>query len=250
MDQSISLDDGLTEGRLHKMNPLTQRKMFLKISLWSTVGLGFLMLIANKVLYSSIERFENGDFQAFEEVQTYAYLTAGISIIFALAFILTAIAIPVWFYRAHDNLKILKKKLNFTSGWAAGWFFVPFANLVYPAKVMKEIHNGTKVAYDTVNRKLRLMPMAGIVLLWWTTYIFSGIFTRISNSMVDEDLLGGHGNNYSLSLILLLISLLLNLISAISLNKLVNEITEKQEELRKGDKEFIPIAQRELASQK
>lgn len=113
---------------------------------------------------------------------------------------------------------------------------------------MKEIHNGTKVAHNTKNRKLSLMPIAGIVTLWWAAYIISGIFARVSSGMVDDNKVGSYGNNYSLSLIMLFVSLILTLISAIALNKLVNEITQKQEELRKGDKEFIPISQRELAS--
>ena len=250
MNQSISLDDGLTEGTTHQMKPLNQRKMFVKITLWSTVGLGFLLLIINKVFYSNIERFENGNISAADSIQTYALLVVGVSLLFTLSFILSAIAIPMWFYRAHDNLKILKKKLNFTSGWAAGWFFVPFANLIYPAKVMKEIHNGTKVAYDTKNRKLSLMPIAGIVPLWWATYIVSGLFSRISTNLVDENKVGfgSNANDYSLSLIMFLISMMLTLISAVALNKLINEITLKQEELRTGEKEFIPIADRELAS--
>lgn len=249
MDHSISLDDGVTEGSLHKMKPLNQRTLFLKITIWATVGLGFVQLIANKVFYSSIEKYENGDFSAVESIESNAFFVVGIAILFSLSFILAAIAVPVWFYRAHDNLKILKKKLSFTSGWAAGWFFIPFANLVYPAKVMKEIHNGTKVAHDTKNRKLSLMPIAGTVTLWWATYIISGIFARISTSMVDDDKVGSYGNNYSLSLIMFLVSLILTLISALALNKLVNEISQKQEELRTGEKEFVPISQRELDSQ-
>jgi len=248
MDHSISLDDGLTENKLHEMKPLSQRRLFLKVTLWATVGLGFVQLIANKFLYSSIERYENGDFSAVESLQSNSFFVIGVAIFFSLAFILAAIAVPMWFYRAHDNLKILKKRLNFTSGWAAGWFFVPFANLVYPAKVMKEIHNGTKVAYETKNRKLSLMPISSMVVLWWAAYIIAGIFSQISSKMVDEQKIGASGNNYSLALILLFVSLFLTLISAVALNKLVNEITEKQEELRKGEKEFIPISERELTS--
>lgn len=248
MDHSISLDDGLTQGKLHQMKPLNQRKLFLKITLWSTVTLGFLLLIVTKVFYSSIEKYESGNIAAAEGIETYAFIVVGVSLLFSLAFILAAIAIPMWFYRAHDNLKILKKKLSFTPGWAAGWFFVPFANLVYPAKVMKEIHNGTKVAHDTKNRKLSQMSISGIVTLWWATYIISGIFSRISANMIDENKIGNYGNNYSLSLIMFLVSVMLSLVSAVALNKLVNEITNKQEDLRTGEKEFIPIAERELAS--
>ena len=249
MDNSLSLDDGLTEGKLHQMKPLNQRKLFLKITLWSTVGLAFLLLMISKVFYSSIEKYENGNLAAAEGIETYAFIVVGISILYGLAFILAAIAIPMWFYRAHDNLKILKKKLNFTSGWAAGWFFVPFANLIYPAKVMKEIHNGTKVAYDSKNRKLALMPISAMVTLWWAMYVISGIFSRISTNMIDDNKVGVYGNNYSLSLIMFLVAVMLSLVSAIALNKLVNEITQKQEDLRTGEKEFIPIAERELAPQ-
>jgi hypothetical protein len=66
--------------------------------------------------------------------------------------------------------------------------------------------------------------------------------------MIEENKIGIDGNNYSLSLIMFLVSVMLSLVSAVALNKLVNEITKKQEELRTGEKGFIPISERELAS--
>jgi hypothetical protein len=45
-----------------------------------------------------------------------------------------------WVYRANGNLRALSgMTLDFTPGWAVGWFFVPFANLVVPYRVVREL---------------------------------------------------------------------------------------------------------------
>ena len=46
----------------------------------------------------------------------------------------------VWIRRANINADALvRSRMEFTPGWAVGWFFVPFANLFKPYQVMAEI---------------------------------------------------------------------------------------------------------------
>ena len=55
-------------------------------------------------------------------------------------YLVTAIVFGVWIVRAHKNLRALKiERLSYTPGWALGWFFVPFLNLVRPFQAMTEL---------------------------------------------------------------------------------------------------------------
>lgn len=46
----------------------------------------------------------------------------------------------IWEYRAFNNLSVLRaRNLEFSPGWAVGWWFVPFANLVKPFQVVREL---------------------------------------------------------------------------------------------------------------
>lgn len=53
-------------------------------------------------------------------------------------------------------------------GWAVGWWFIPFANLVMPYVAMREVDRRTSV--DGAPRRDRSM-----VGWWWTTYLASTV---------------------------------------------------------------------------
>lgn len=54
-------------------------------------------------------------------------------------FIATAIFFLIWLYRVYGNLRSLgASTVEYTPGWAVGWFFVPLANLVIPYKIVHE----------------------------------------------------------------------------------------------------------------
>lgn len=51
-----------------------------------------------------------------------------------------AIAVPVWMHRAFRNLPALGERgMVWSPGWAAGGWFVPFANLVIPYLCLREL---------------------------------------------------------------------------------------------------------------
>lgn len=244
MSELESLDSGLLKETTVKIKNIDGRRKFLLITVWATSIFGLLNYWSEYSFFSTIKAFEEGDWTAGENIDQIAAWYGISSLLLILLFILAAIAVPMWFYRAHENLNILKKKLKYTSGWAAGWFFVPFANLYHPFHVMKEIHNGTRIAYGDENRKLINLSASGLIYGWWIIYLFSGFFSNISARMIDEDSIGSYGNNYDTSLLLSLIATVFLIFSAFFLTKLVQEVTNKQEGLRKGEKEFIPISER------
>lgn len=85
------------------------------------------------------------------------------------------IMIGRWIYRAAWNLRHLgAKRLEYTPGWAVGWYFVPFANLVMPLRAMREIwlasHEPTRWRDASV----------GTLTIWWTLWLATNIGGNIN----------------------------------------------------------------------
>jgi len=54
-----------------------------------------------------------------------------------------AIAVPMWMYRAYRNLPALGEQgMTWSPGWAAGGWFVPFANFVIPYLCLRDLWRG------------------------------------------------------------------------------------------------------------
>ncbi len=80
------------------------------------------------------------------ELEHGASVPAGLGIIGIAAFLeiplrlATIVLFLIWIYRAFGNLSVLKaRNLEFSPGWAVGWWFIPFANLVKPFQVVGEL---------------------------------------------------------------------------------------------------------------
>ncbi len=92
-----------------------------------------------------------------------------------------------WIYRSAANAKALDPMLaTFTPGWAVGWYFVPFANLVRPLESMKQMFFIAESVVDPTAEDAR-QP---ILSWWWGLYIFSGVATYAVTQLfvASEDL--------------------------------------------------------------
>ena len=78
----------------------------------------------------------------------------------ALLFLISAVFVGMWIYRAHANLRDANVEgTTITPGWAVGWFFVPFASLFKPFEAMRELWN----ASDGTDSRLAPDQMK----IWW-----------------------------------------------------------------------------------
>jgi hypothetical protein len=100
------------------------------------------------------------------------------------------IAFLLWLYRAAGNLAALgnpKTRIEYTPGWAVGWFFIPFANLVMPYKAVSEIwvkseppvREGDGFAFSP-------RPSTSLVLAWWLTWLASNFISRFVSRFFDK----------------------------------------------------------------
>lgn len=87
------------------------------------------------------------------------------------------VLVIIWFYRARKNLDAFPGAgPTMAAGWAIGGWFVPFANLVIPCRVMANI------ARDSL-WKISTPPLVGI---WWAGWLLYGIGGRYVSASDTE----------------------------------------------------------------
>ena len=152
-------------------------------------------------------------------------------------YILTVVLFLMWVYRSYRNLSPLKaRNLEFSPGWAVGWWFVPLANFVKPFQIIRELWNESDPDFD---EDLGYMPSSldtpETVGFWWAAFLISGFAFRISDRMVEND---GSVNKYFP--VAFLVASIINAAAAILAILIVKTITERQEErFRKIDQKKL-----------
>lgn len=128
-----------------------------------------------------------------EPMSDQAMLIAVAGFGFALAvmmvFFTTVIVHCVWTNRMNKNARALgARDMEYTPGWAVGWFFVPIANLFKPFSATNEIYRASEPGPDGVGWKEE--PTPGILSFWWACWIIGNILERVSDRLIDEEPIG------------------------------------------------------------
>lgn len=98
-----------------------------------------------------------------EQSRSNALITLGVTFLTVVFFI-------KWIVRAQKNVRSFgATDLEISPGWAAGWFFVPFANLVKPFQAMRDMWKASRDPEDW-----RGVPTGWILSLWWGTWLLAG----------------------------------------------------------------------------
>lgn len=110
----------------------------------------------------------------------------------AALLIVTSIVFLFWLHRAAERTRELGAQgLRFSPGWAVGYYFIPFFNLVRPYQAMKEIWQASDPAAGigtdehgraVVTNGLAWHASGGSSLLraWWGLFLVSGFVDRMS----------------------------------------------------------------------
>jgi hypothetical protein len=181
-----------------------------------SIALGFLYILQiNKLIAAGPFGVDVGPVQTLED------LISLFSIFQLVVFIGTGVVFLTWIYSAYANLETLGSDgLHYSPGWAVGYFFIPFLNLVRPLQVVQEIWRASDPEENRTNSAL-----AGF---WWACWILSGILGYISFQMVRHP-----QNTLELirsSNILYIVSTLLSIIGGILVIFLIKGIMSRQRE--------------------
>lgn len=94
--------------------------------------------------------------------------------------IMCVVAVGMWTYRASANAHAISNEMTISPGWAVGWYFVPFMNLVRPYQGMREIWLASHFRGNWHGE-----PAPGLLGWWWglwlVTNILGNIVFRLSN---------------------------------------------------------------------
>ena len=102
------------------------------------------------------------------------------------ASITTAVIFCMWMYRANRNARTLGAEgLTFTPGWCAGWWFIPFANLVQPFRAMKEIYQASEP--EAGPRDWQFATVPAILGVWWGFWLTSNVVSQIEFRLSMQD---------------------------------------------------------------
>lgn len=161
----------------------------------SYLAIGFLCSLlfcfALNVILSFAQMFfseKTIDLATGENVSIPYVLIGLVTLLHVPLFIAAVVFFLIWEHRAFKNLAALEaRNLEFSPGWAVGWWFVPFANLVKPYQAMKELWNESDPDFDPELGFLSSSSSAPpIIVWWWALFIISNISMQISSKMSDS----------------------------------------------------------------
>lgn len=94
----------------------------------------------------------------------------------------SAVTFCMWMYQANVTARNLGAQgMQFTAGWAVGWFFVPIMNLFRPYLAAQEIW---KASDPDVPRDKpfdwRASRSSALIGMWWGAWIFTNVLSQIS----------------------------------------------------------------------
>lgn len=164
---------------------------------------------------------------AGEQAPVAFVLIGLVSILHALLYIPTIVFFLVWLHRAYKNLSALRASyLEYTPGWAVGWWFIPFANLVKPYQVMTELWSASDPDFDAEAQFVsNTIGSPAFIGLWWALFIVSNISLRISDNMSDGDM-SAVGGAFA---VVFIIANVIRGIDAFLAIKIVRDITAREE---------------------
>lgn len=143
--------------------------------------------------FDLIRKAETGTLSPLEAAE-FDEGTQALAGAYVLAFVGTAIAFLAWLSRTVDNVPPLSHSLPaVTPRWAIGWWFIPFANLVKPYQIVKDVH-----------RRLATETQSGgseIILVWWLVWLGGSLVGTVLARLPEPLTLDELGGWFTVSLI-------------------------------------------------
>ena len=99
---------------------------------------------------------------------------------YTAVFVVSIVLVAMWIHRAHANLREAGVDgLEFTPGWAVGWFFVTIANLFKPFQAMRELWTASHGEADRFGGEA---PTE--VKLWWGAWLVGNIASTVGTRII------------------------------------------------------------------
>ena len=101
------------------------------------------------------------------------------ALVYLFVYIATFIVFAMFTHRSCHNAHALGARgMEFTPGWAVGWYFIPFLNLFKPYQAVQEMYQALDPEAGSDDWRL-LGSVPGFVGWWWAAWIVSNILGGI-----------------------------------------------------------------------
>lgn len=156
------------------------------------------------------------------------FMLIGVGYLFVTpTYIASVVLFLVWLYRAHKNLGSMKPAhLEYSPGWAVGWWFIPFANLVKPFQVVREVwwESDPEIPDEHLFLSASLHSAPTYMGLWWAFWLGSNILSNIASRVFDPE----RPETTSTTGFFFSIASLATIIAAVLAIRLVSDISSRQ----------------------
>jgi hypothetical protein len=168
--------------------------IWVYITLGVTIIASIVYLAGAAMQVSALRALQDPDsdasfFELLEDVETADDVVVGGTVFQGLATAVCAGMFIWWLRRATCNVPALGAAgQQFSPGWAIGWWFIPFANLVQPLRVVNQawrasdtgaIRSGDAYAWKSA-------AVGGIVIAWWLAWVGTSVAGGILNNVYDQ----------------------------------------------------------------
>lgn len=141
--------------------------------LYAQILVAVISMFSGYMEYQLLSDFENGVYSSQERAMAAGEASDQrqqlIALVYLAIFILSAIVILKWIYRAGHNARAIGAEgMKISPGWAVGWYFIPIATLWKPYQAMKEIWQASHSPTDWEKR-----DSGPFLAIWWVLWIVS-----------------------------------------------------------------------------
>lgn len=144
-------------------------------------------------------------------------------------YVFSVVTFLMWLYRCYVNLPALRSdNMEFSPGWAVGWWFIPFANLVKPFQAVRTVWSESDPDFDP-NFGFLSRTQAGApayMAIWWAAWLLSNFAANIAGNIFDPD----RPSTFEISSWAFIVSGILTGFAALMAIKVIFEITNRQEQ--------------------
>ena len=184
--------------------------------LWAGIAVDLLMIVSGLMQYDLLgDPVRLAQTELAEANDRRELLVGGL---YVLVYIATVICFGRWIVRAHRAVRTLGAGgMTISPGWAVGYFFIPFVNLVRPYTAMKELWQASGSPRTWASELV-----SSLLPIWWALWILSNLLGNISMRWSPEDLEG-----YRALTVFNVASSVLSVVLALVALKLVKTISER-----------------------
>jgi len=165
---------------METLRPNGQRAKIAVIMIWIVLATEIFSVLSGYMQYDLLQGVANGTEISMEKAEANDSREQIVSVLYLVAFVVSAVTFIQWFRRAYYNLHQKVNGLSYTEGWAAGSWFVPILCLFRPYQIMREMYTETDSFLTSQgissNQKLNM----NLLRWWWALWILNNIIGQIS----------------------------------------------------------------------